>query len=229
MTISERYNTIKENVENACAQCGRKSESVKIIAVTKTRTVDEINQVISAGASIVGENRVQEFLEKYENLDKRAEFHLIGQLQSNKVKYIADKVSLIHSLDRVSLAEELDKICQKKEIKEIKTLIEVNIGHETTKSGVLPENLSEFLDILINFRYIKPIGLMTVAPLDATELEQNRYFEKMRQLLEHGKSRFGQQFSELSMGMSRDYLTAIKQGSTMVRIGTALFGERNYK
>lgn len=229
MTIEERYDAVQTNIDRICTQCGRKTENIKVIAVTKTRTSDEINRIIKAGAKIIGENRVQEFLEKYESIDKNAEFHLIGQLQTNKVKYIADKVSLIHSLDRISLAEELEKFCVKKEINEKKVLIEVNIGCETTKSGILPDKLTEFLDILQNFRYIKPIGLMTVAPADANDAEQNKYFEKMFTMLEVGKTKFGNDFCELSMGMSRDYENAIRQGSTMIRLGTILFGERNYK
>lgn len=228
MTIHQRFNEVKNNVEKICCRCGRNPENVKIIAVTKTRTPEEINQVIDAGAVAIGENRVQEFLEKYELINKHAEFHLIGQLQTNKVKYIADKVSLIHSLDRISLAEELNKFCIKNNLSEIKTLVEVNIGCEETKSGLLPNNLSEYLDNLQNFRYIKPVGLMTVAPATATEYEQNLYFEKMYKLLEVGKAKFGNDFCELSMGMSRDYVTAIEHGSTMIRVGTALFGERNY-
>ncbi len=228
MTIQQRFLEIKDNVDRICENCGRNTDDVKIIAVTKTRSADEINEAIKAGAKYIGENRVQELLEKYEYIDKSAEIHLIGQLQTNKVKFIGDKVSLIHSLDRISLADELNKFCIKNEINEIKTLVEVNIGCETTKSGVLPNNLSEYLDNLINFRYIKPVGLMTVAPINATEYEQNVFFEKMRELLEFGKARFGQEFCELSMGMSRDYEAAIKQGATMIRIGTALFGERNY-
>lgn len=228
MTIEQKFYEIKNEVERICDQNGRNVNDVKIIAVTKTRTVDEINCAIKAGASIVGENRVQELLEKYDHIDKNAEIHLIGQLQTNKVKYIMNKVSLIHSLDRISLAEELEKQCKKNGNMSIKTLVEVNIGNESTKSGVLPDNLTEYLDILANFRYIKPIGLMTVAPSDATEYQQNVYFEKMCKLLDEGKSRFGNEFCELSMGMSRDYRAAIKQGATMIRLGTALFGERIY-
>ena len=199
-----------------------------MIAVTKTRTVGEINQVIEAGAEHIGENRVQELLSKYDGIDKRAHKHLIGQLQTNKVKAIIDKVELIHSLDRLSLAEEIDKLAQKRNLKPVNVLVEVNIGKETTKSGILPDNLTEYLDILANFRYINPIGLMTVAPINATVDEQHVYFEQMFKLLEEGKKRFGSSFCELSMGMSRDYETAIKHGATMIRLGTALFGERNY-
>lgn len=228
MTIQEKYCLINESVTDLCAKYGRKKDDVKIIAVTKTRTVDEIHQATLAGAKIIGENRVQELLEKYDNIDKNIEKHLIGQLQTNKVKYIIDKVDLIHSLDRISLAEQINKTAQNKKIPKVNVLVEVNIGYETTKSGILPNKLTEYLDILTNFRYINPIGLMTVAPAQATLEEQNRYFEQMYNLLLDGKKIFGNEFNQLSMGMSRDYETAIKHGATMIRLGTAIFGERNY-
>jgi len=228
MTIKERLENINSNIASACARSGRSVEGVKLIAVTKTRTPKEINEAISLGIDTVGENRVQELLSKYDEIDKTASIHLIGQLQTNKVKYIIDKVSVIQSLDRISLADELEKECKKRNIKEIKTLIEVNIGQESTKSGIFASDLKEFLDKLMNLLYIKPIGLMTVAPADATEKEQMYYFEQMRALLDVGKAYYGEAFSELSMGMSRDYESAIKQGATMVRLGTALFGERFY-
>lgn len=171
---------------------------------------------------------MQELLEKYEGLDPGVSVHLIGQLQTNKVKYIIGKVDMIHSLDRVSLAQQIDKTVQKTQMDPMKVLVEVNIGKEPTKSGVLPDKLSEYLDSLQNFRYIKPVGLMTVAPAQASELALERYFAQMYQLLEQGKERFGNEFTQLSMGMSHDYEAAVRQGATMIRIGTALFGQRNY-
>lgn len=228
MTIQEKYLQINQHVADLCVKYGRNKDDVKIIAVTKTRSVDEINQAIQAGANIIGENRVQELLEKYEYLDKNVEKHLIGQLQTNKVKYIIDKVNLIHSLDRISLAEQIEKTAKTKNLPPVNVLVEVNIGYETTKSGILPNKLTEYLDILTNFRYINPIGLMTVAPALADEDEQNVYFEQMFNLLEDGKKIYGKDFCNLSMGMSRDYETAIKHGATMIRLGTAIFGERNY-
>ncbi len=228
MTIEEKYCLVKDHVNDICNKYGRNKDDVKIIAVTKTRSVDEIHQATLAGAKIIGENRVQELLEKYDNIDKNVEKHLIGQLQTNKVKYIIDKVDLIHSLDRISLAEQINKTAEIRNLSPVNVLVEVNIGYETTKSGILPNKLTEYLDILTNFRYINPIGLMTVAPALATKEEQNRYFEQMYNLLNEGKKVFGNDFSQLSMGMSRDYETAIKHGATMIRLGTAIFGERNY-
>ncbi len=228
MTIENRYDKICEQIDSACALANRKREEITLIAVTKTRSAEEINKAISLGISDIGENRVQELLSKFDEIDKNAQVHLIGQLQTNKVKYIIDKVKLVHSLDRISLAKELDAQAKSKLNAPIDVLVEVNIGKETTKCGVLPENLTEYLDILQDFLYIKPRGLMTVAPMTATEKELDVYFSKMQQLLAKGQDVFGSGFDILSMGMSRDFAAAIKHGSTMIRIGTALFGERDY-
>ncbi len=228
MDMKDRCLFVKENVKRICEQSNRNFEDVKIIAVTKTFPVEPINEVINLGFFDIGENRVQEIVEKYDFLDERKRVHLIGQLQINKVKYILDKVELIHSLDRISLAEQIEKLASKNNLAPINVLVEVNIAGETTKSGILPNKLTEYLDILANFRYINPIGLMTVAPIDATEDEQNLYFEKMRLLLPQGQAVFGDKFKELSMGMSRDYEAAIRQGATMIRLGTAILGKRNY-
>lgn len=228
MTIEERISAVRENISSACARSGREEGDVKLIAVTKTRTPEEINRAIHFGITDIGENRVQELCEKIDFLDKSANIHLIGALQTNKVKSVLDKVTLIHSLDRISLAEEIEKQAQKKQISAVKVLVEVNIAQEETKSGVLLNNLPDFLDILTNFRYINPVGLMTVAPAWADEALQAKCFEQMQELLIKGQAVFGKSFSELSMGMSRDYVSAIEHGATMVRIGTAIFGERNY-
>lgn len=227
MTIEENLQAVRENICSACVASNRSIDEVKLIAVTKTRSVEEINTAIDLGVTDIGENRVQEICDKFDKINK-TNVHLIGQLQTNKVKYILDKVTLIHSLDRISLAEQIDKIAQKNNFNLINALIEINIGKETTKSGIFADNLSEYLDIFANFRYINIVGLMTVAPADANELQLERYFEKMQELLLLGQSVYGKKFCELSMGMSRDYVQAIKHGSTMVRIGTSIFGKRDY-
>lgn len=227
MTIEERLDETEQKIRKACEKAGRKREEVQLIAVTKTRTAEEINTAIRWGITDIGENRVQELTEKFDAL-LPCRKHLIGQLQTNKVKYILDKVDLIHSLDRPALAQQIEKLAAKNQLAPIPVLLEINIGHEDTKSGILPENLSEHLDIFQNFRYIKVMGLMTVAPASANESEQERYFETMRELLGRTQTFFGPDCRELSMGMSRDYEAAIRQGATMIRLGTAIFGERNY-
>ncbi|MBR2860807.1 MAG: YggS family pyridoxal phosphate-dependent enzyme [Clostridia bacterium] len=228
MSIKSNFEAINNKVLNACERFGRKRDDVKIIAVTKTRSTAEINEAISLGITDIGENRVQELMGKIDFIDSKAKIHLIGQLQTNKVKYVLGKVDAIHSLDRISLAQQIEKLSERENLPPQRVLIEVNIGAETTKCGILPNNLTEYLDILANFRYINPIGLMTVAPSLATEDELNVYFAQMQELLQKGKNVFGENFNQLSMGMSRDYEIAIKHGATMIRLGTALFGERNY-
>ncbi|MBP5662428.1 MAG: YggS family pyridoxal phosphate-dependent enzyme [Clostridia bacterium] len=227
MTIEERCARVEEQIQRACDAAGRGRNEVTLIAVTKTRTPEEINRALKTGISDIGENRVQELLAKLPELSP-ARVHLIGQLQTNKVKAVLGKAQVIHSLDRLHLAKELDRAASLQGLTPVQVLIEVNIAREETKSGIFFENVSDFLDILADFRYIKPIGLMTVAPMDATEAEQDRYFEKMQSLLPRGQALFGPSFCELSMGMSRDFPAAIRHGATMVRVGTALFGERQY-
>lgn len=228
MTIEERIENVRENIAAACARSKRNENDVKLIAVTKTRTPDEINRAINCGIGDIGENRVQEMCAKIDFLKKEVNIHLIGALQTNKVKSVLDKVCLIHSLDRVSLAEEIEKQAKKLQIPSVKVLIEVNIAGEETKSGIFINKLPDFLDILANFRYINPVGLMTVAPAWADETLQAECFEKMRELLAKGQSIFGSGFTELSMGMSRDYKSAIEHGATMIRLGSSIFGERDY-
>ena len=143
MTVRENIEIHKERIARAARESGRQASDVELIAVTKTRTVEEINEAIRAGIRVIGENRVQELLEKYDSIDKSCEAHLIGQLQTNKVKYVLDKVTLIHSLDRVSLAEQINSLAEKRNMSPVKVLVEVNIGKEDTKSGILPENLTE--------------------------------------------------------------------------------------
>mgnify|MGYP003319270167 CR=1 FL=1 len=228
MSIAENVAKILADIETAAVAAGRDPKEITLCAATKMNDAARVREAIAAGVRCCGENRVQELLSKYEQIDKSAKIHLIGQLQTNKVKYIIDKVSLVHSLDRLSLAKELDAQAKNRLNAPIEALVEVNIGSETTKCGVLPENLTEYLDILRDFMYIKPRGLMTVAPAMATEAELDMYFTKMQQLLQDTQKAFGSEFNILSMGMSRDYATAIKHGSTMIRLGTALFGERDY-
>lgn len=228
MTLEERYENVRERIDKACADAHRDKNGVRLICVTKTRTPEEINAVLSLGAREIGENRVQELASKVDAIDPRARVHLIGQLQTNKVRSLPERVELIHSLDRLSLAETLEKAGEKRG-RPFEALVEVNVGREASKSGIFPENLSDFLDILQNFRYIKVKGLMTVAPKASSPAVPERCFAEMRELLSRGQAVFGADFRELSMGMSGDFEAAIRQGATMVRVGTAIFGERNYQ
>lgn len=203
---------------------------VKLIAVTKTVPVEMINEAISYGIKAIGENRVQELLEKYDRLNKEnLEIHLIGRLQTNKVKYIIDKVDLIHSVDSLKLAETIDKhafACKK--LQEI--LVQVNISGEETKGGVAPGALEDFLVAISKFNNIKVRGLMCIPSPEIITGENKRYFDQLSKLLVdiNSKNIDNIYMDVLSMGMSGDYRTAIASGATMVRIGTKIFGRRNY-
>jgi pyridoxal phosphate enzyme (YggS family) len=199
-----------------------KAGKVSLLVATKTQGASDINYLISKGVKIIGENRVNELLEKYDQYDKGAELHFIGTLQKNKVKYIIDKVSLIHSLDSISLAEEINKRATKIN-KKMDVLVEVNSGREENKGGILPEELDSFLDEMKKFDAINVRGLMTMAPKCEGD-EYLKYFSLTKQLFD---THFGgDENAILSMGMSSSYEYAILAGATLVRVGSKIFGER---
>lgn len=223
MGIKENLDTIKQNIGLACEKCGRDKTKVGIVAVTKYRSADEINEAISLGINNIGENRVQEMTEKYPHIKGNVKWHIIGHLQTNKVKYIADKADLIHSVDSLKLALEIDRQC-KKINKVMDILIEVNSGEEN-KNGVAfneAEKLTEEISHLANVR-IK--GLMTMAPLGADEATLRRVFSSLYKLSVDidSKKYDNVSMNELSMGMSGDYMIAIEEGATLIRPGRSLF------
>ena len=230
LTIHENVDIIKCNIEKALGKAGR-SDEVILLAATKMNSAERINAAIEAGVKVIGENRVQELLEKYDSINKeRVSIHFIGHLQTNKVKYIIDKVDLIQSLDSVSLAKEIDRQA-KKHNKIMDVLVEVNICAEESKSGVLPENLESFLGEVSNFPNIRVLGLMAIPPIMSDVDTQREIFRKIMKIyvdISHKKlDNINMQI--LSMGMSDDYEIAVEEGSTMVRVGSSLFGKRNYK
>lgn len=220
---------IKENVQNATKRSPY-GQTPRTLLATKTRTPEEINFAIAQGFHLIGENRVQELLAKYDYIDKEnAEIHFIGALQTNKVKYIIDKVSMIHSLDRLSLAEEINK--QAKRIgKTMNVLCEVNVGDEDTKSGLSFHEVLPFLTKISTFSNIKICGLMSIPPIMTSISTQKQYFQKIMDLYIDisAKKIDNISMNVLSIGMSSDYELAIESGSTLVRIGTAAFGSRVY-
>jgi len=204
---------IKENIDKLQIQ-----SDVKLIAVTKTRTVEEIKQAIKAGIACIGENRVQEAEEKFPLLPN-VEKHMIGSLQTNKVKLAVKLFDMIQSVDSLKLAKEIDKRC-KAINKVMPILVEINIGDEASKHGIKPEDVEGFVKEISKLKNIKVYGLMCVAPLVNPE-EARPYFKQMKRLFDSiGNMKW------LSMGMSNDYKIAIEEGSNMIRIGTAIFGER---
>lgn len=229
-TVAENYKLIEENIAQAALKSGRSREDITFLAATKTVEPAVINHAISLGLKYIGENRVQELLSKYEEYDlANADLQFIGHLQSNKVRQIIDKVSLIQSVDSVKLASEVSRQA-KLHSKTMDILIEVNIGKEENKSGVMPEGLEELVAQIASLDGIFIRGLMAIPPICEEKSEIRKYFEKMHKLFIDisGKKSDNVSMDILSMGMSDDYADAILCGANMVRIGSSLFGKRNY-
>lgn len=228
--IEYNYKTICENIAKAAQRSGRKYEDITFLAATKTVEAEYINYAISLGLNHIGENRVQELLSKYESYDlENTKLHMIGHLQSNKVRQIVDKVDMIESVDSLKLAKEISLQSEKRNIS-TDILIEVNIGGEESKSGISPDELDELICQISELPAIKVQGLMTIPPICENKQKIFGYFENMRKLFIDISSKKIDNISMnvLSMGMSDDYVEAIESGATLVRIGSALFGARNY-
>lgn len=227
--LKENLDKVNENIKKACETAGRNPQEVTLVAVSKTKPLSDIEELMTYGVEEYGENKVQELCDKYENISRPVNWHLIGHLQTNKVKYIVDKACLIHSVDSIHLAEEIEKQAAKKDVI-ANILIQVNIAHEDTKFGIDETNIYEIIDKIKDFKHIKIKGLMTIAPFVENPEENRVHFKKMKQLLLDIKSKNidNIDMNILSMGMTNDYMVAIEEGATMVRVGTGIFGERNY-
>ena len=201
-------------------------DKAELIAVSKTRSIEEIIEAYDQGQKKFGENRVNELVEKYDNLPKDIEWHMIGHLQKNKVKYISKFISLIHSLDRLSLAKEIDKNA-KKENRSIDCLIQIKISNDESKYGLNPKLLDSFYIDLKQFENINIVGLMAMATFTKDQNLINQEFREMESLFKKIKTIYPN-FKILSIGMSDDYLLAISNGSNMIRVGSKIFGKRNY-
>lgn len=230
MSITENVTRILSEIEKAALAAGRDPKEICLCAATKMNNTSAIQEAIRAGVTCCGENRVQELTQKLsENAYEGADIHFIGHLQTNKVKQVVGKVSLIHSIDSLRLLEAVNKEALRQGIRQ-DVLLEVNIGNEESKSGFTPEALSEALDAATQFPGIFIRGLMAIPPICQNTGDNNKFFQKMYQLsVDISKKKYDNVCSTvLSMGMSADYREAIACGSTMVRIGTDIFGARNY-
>ena len=228
--VEENLKIVEENIAAAAECSGRRREDITLLAATKTVPVEVINHGIEAGIRCIGENRVQELTEKYDDYRKDlADVQFIGHLQTNKVKYLIGRVSMIQSIDNEKLAKEVSRLSVRDGLT-TDILLEVNIGREENKSGVLPENLEELLGIVSKMPNVCVKGLMAIPTADAQPKETFAYFTKMRQYFVDisTKKIDNVNMQLLSMGMSADYPMAIEAGANMVRVGSALFGARDY-
>lgn len=228
--VGDNYKAIKTRVEEAAVKAGRNPEDVRLMAVTKTVESVYINRVLDLGADLIGENRVQEYLGKKDELHlDGVEKHLIGHLQTNKVKQIVGEVDMIESVDSVKLAKEISKVSSNKGIV-TDVLVEVNVGREESKSGVYIEQLEQLLAEIAQMNGIKVRGLMTIPPICDSEKEVSEYFSTMYQSFIdiRDKKLDNIDMDILSMGMSGDFEAAVANGSNIVRVGSAIFGERKY-
>lgn len=227
MTLENRLQEVRQRIVDAAKDCGRNPEEITLIAVTKTYPVDDMNEAISLGVTDIGENKPQEVRDKFEHV-KPVKWHLIGHLQSNKIKYVIDRCAMIHSVDSIKLMQEIEKSALSHDC-HIDILIQVNISGEESKSGISPDELPSLLDAAGELSRVHVKGLMTIAP-KAEFGDPSIHFKNMRALFDETKKQTYKnvEMNELSMGMSNDFELAIKSGATMVRVGSSIFGPRNY-
>ena len=228
--LKENLANVEKNIEQACKNAGRSRDEVTLIAVSKTKPVEMLQEIYDENIRDFGENKVQELCSKMEQLPSDIRWHMIGHLQRNKVKYIVGKVELIHSVDTYRLAEEIN-IKAKKQNVIVPILVEVNIAHEESKFGISAEDAILLVEEISKLENIRIKGLMTIAPYVENPEDNRLYFRKIKQLsVDITNKNIDNVFMEiLSMGMTGDYMVAIEEGATMVRVGTGIFGERNYK
>ena len=223
--IEINIKNIEERIDFSAKKSGRSREDITLVAVSKTVDAASVKEAVDAGVRDFGENRVQEYLKKREALKDNVNWHIIGPLQSNKIKYIINGIYLLHSLDRLSLAQEIERQCEKKDL-HLSALVQVNIAKEPTKSGVFEEDLEKLMEGLSVLRRVRVKGLMAIPPPVLHADDNRQYFVRMYELFRRFKGSFPA-FEYLSIGMSGDFEAAIEEGSNMVRIGTAVFGARS--
>lgn len=227
--LEENYKCVEAKISDACKRAGRKRQDVLLISVSKTKPLDMVEAAIDLGYEVFGENKVQELTDKYANVSRTVHWHMIGHLQTNKVKYIVDKADYIHSVDSLKLAQTIQKEAAKKGVV-CNILLEVNVAEEDSKFGLKMSEVEPLIMEIKDFSNIKLCGLMTIAPFVENPEENRMYFRALHQLLLdiNSKNIDNVNMNVLSMGMTNDYEVAIEEGATMIRVGTGIFGERDY-
>lgn len=222
--LNDRINDVYRRITEACQRVGRQKSDVKLVAVSKGINAEQLKEAFSSGLSVFGENRVQDFLKKYDVIDKQVEWHFIGHLQRNKARYLVGKVSMIHSLDSISLAAALNRLSDIQGYA-WQVLVQVNVSGEATKFGLAPSELPDFLDEIREMKGLKVCGLMTIAPNCEDTEDVRPVFRRLRELQKDLMwKKPWLDLRHLSMGMSNDFEIAVEEGATLVRIGSALFG-----
>lgn len=227
--VTENLKEVEKNIMEACKKSGRDRNEVTLIAVSKTKPISMIEEAYETGIREFGENKPQELRDKYQELPKDIHWHMIGHLQRNKVKYVVGNASLIHSVESIRLAEAINQEAEKKDIV-MTVLVEVNVAEEESKFGITVSDCETFIREIAKLEHISVQGLMTIAPFVENAEDNRKYFAKLRELSVDiaAKNIDNVSMCNLSMGMTGDYQVAIEEGATMVRVGTGIFGHRNY-
>ena len=227
--LADNYRQVLNNIQDACQAVGRDPKEVTLVAVSKTKPVEMLQQVYDAGARVFGENKVQEIMDKYDHLPGDIRWQMIGHLQRNKVKYIVDKVDMIHSVDSYRLAQTIETEATKKNVT-VSVLLEVNVAEEESKFGLKMDEVLPLVQQISELPHVQVKGLMTIAPFVSNPEDNREIFRKLKKLSVdiEAKNINNTTMSVLSMGMTGDYMVAVQEGATMVRVGTGIFGERDY-
>jgi len=227
-SIAENLERVREQIASAAARAGRVAEEIELVAITKTHPAEKVREAIEAGQTLFGESRVQEARAKIPELPSNLRWHFVGHLQKNKIRHALPLFEMIHSVDSLGLAQEINRIAEEEGMHP-RVLLEVNVAGEGSKFGFSPEKLRDQMEALLALPRLSILGLMTIPPL-AEEAEASRkYFVRLRELRDRLQTDFRVDLAQLSMGMTQDFSVAVEEGATLVRVGTAIFGERKRK
>jgi len=226
VSIAENHDRVRERIAHAASKDGRSTNDVELVVITKTHPVEKVREAIDAGQTLFGESRVQEARAKIPELPSNVRWHFVGHLQKNKVRHALPLFEMIHSVDSLALAQDMNRIAQEEGLHP-RLLLEVNVAGEWSKFGFAPDKLREQMEALLALPRLSILGLMTIPPL-AEEAEASReYFVQLREVRDHLQTEFRVDLAHLSMGMTQDFPIAVEEGATLVRVGTAIFGERS--
>jgi len=227
-SIAENLERVRDQIAQAAAKSGRSANDVELVAITKTHAAEKVHEAIQAGQSLFGESRVQEARSKIPELPSAIRWHFVGHLQKNKIRHALPLFEMIHSIDSLALAQEVNRIAEEEGMHP-RVLVEANVAGEGGKFGFAPDKLREQMEELLALPRLSVLGLMTIPPLSEEQEASRKYFVQLRELRDRLQTEFRVDLAQLSMGMTQDYAVAVEEGATLVRVGTAIFGERSKK